>query len=71
MNNLDSLVYNYPTHYKEGFLQNEIEDLLSKFPNSDKDKFNNSLIGDTYIFIDSKPVLYRIDILRALNKSLQ
>jgi len=63
---LQQLVYNYPTKYPEGFIWEEINQLLTKFSNINKDKFWNAMKGNTCIIRDGKIVSYYCDILTAL-----
>ncbi len=64
---ISSKVYNYPTKNKMGFLLEEIEQLLSEFPNVNKDKFDNSLRGVTCVADENmNMIIYHCDIHKAL-----
>jgi hypothetical protein len=60
------LVYNYKTKHDEGFVQSEIDDLLTKFPDINMDKFNNALRGITCMVKDSETIIYHCDIKHAI-----
>lgn len=66
MTNLETKVYNYPTKYKEGFVYSEIEELLKGYPNINRDKFFDALMGITAVVKDEQTVIYRTDIYKAL-----
>jgi len=64
---LKELIYNFKTRNKEGFVQSEIDQLLTKFPDINMDKFNNALNGITCIMDDTGDlVIYHVDVLHAL-----
>ena len=63
---LKDLVYSYETKYDEGFIDSEIEDILSKFSNLNMDKFQNALYGNTYMLKNNDVIMYHCDILTAL-----
>jgi hypothetical protein len=64
---LDDKIYNYPTKNKMGFLMVEVEQLLSEFPDCNRDKFDNTLRGLTCVADENKnAVIYHCDILKAL-----
>jgi len=65
------LVYNYKTKYKQGFIQDEIEDILKNFPNINMDKFNNALNGITCIMEDDNMIIYHCDIETALKCGIE
>ena len=69
--NLIEKIYNYPTKYKEGFINEEIENLLKEFPNIHKDKFNNALHGNTCMMKEGKIISYHCDILSAIRCGLE
>ena len=64
-------VYNFKTKYNEGFTQFEISLLLKEIPNIDLKKFNDSLLGSTYIIIDGQDITYKYDILNAIYYSIE
>jgi len=63
---IEEKVYNFKTKNKEGFIHNEIEDLLKDYPNINMDKFNEALFGNTCMIIDGEMVQYHCDIYKAL-----
>ena len=63
---LKNLVYSYETKYDEGFIDSEIEDILSKFSNLNMDKFQNALYGNTCMLKNNDVIMYHCDILTAL-----
>ena len=68
---LEKLVYDYPTKYKEGFTGEEIEDIVSRFPGLNRDKFNDALMCITCMVIDNLTVVYHFDILTALRCGIE
>jgi hypothetical protein len=60
------IVYNYPTKYREGFTNSEIEEVLKNFPNLNSDFYNKALLGTTYIMIDDEAITYHCDIENAI-----
>ena len=63
---LEELVYNYPTKNEHGFMWEEQNKLLEKYPDINMDKFNDVLTGITCMSINGKLVIYHCDILNAL-----
>jgi len=68
---IEKLVYDYPTRYEEGFIREEIDELLKQFPKIHKNKFYDALRGITCVMRDGKLVIYHCDILRALHCGLE
>lgn len=64
---LKNLVYNYKTKYEQGFTQEEINELLSRFPKINMDKFNDALMGNTCMTRDGEIIRYHCDIYTALD----
>jgi hypothetical protein len=65
--NIEDIIYNYPTRYKEGFIQEEIDLLLSWFPTIKMDKFNEVMMGNTCkLSKDNEVINYHCDVLTAL-----
>lgn len=71
LNKLYVLVYSWPTKYYEGFTDSEIKELLAKFPDIHKDKFDKALIGNTCVVVDSMVISYHCDILKALRCGIE
>jgi hypothetical protein len=65
--NLQDKVYNYPTKNKMGFLMVEVEQLLSEFPDCNREKFDNALRGVTCEGDENgNSIIYHCDIEKAL-----
>ena len=68
--NLKDLVYNYKTISEWGFMQEEIQKLIDKFPNFNIDKYNDAMMGNTCMMINYKGkdtiVNYHCDVLTGL-----
>jgi len=64
-------IYNFKTKNKEGFVKDEIEKLLEKYSNINKEKFNDALCGITCIKIDDEFVIYHCDIEKALRCGIE
>lgn len=64
--NIREKVYKYPTKYKEGFIQSEIDNLLKDFQDIDMEKFNSALVGNTCMVKDNEIIQYHCDIEKAL-----
>ena len=63
---LENIVYEYPTKYKEGFLENEEKNLLSKIVGINMDKYYSALQGNTCMLKEEGIISYHCDILNAL-----
>lgn len=59
-------VYDYKTKYKEGFIQPEIDDILTHYPGINMVKFNSALRGITCMMQDEQIITYHCDIEKAL-----
>lgn len=67
MISVHDLVYNFPTKHNMGFSRQEIEDLLTNFPNIDREVFENSLRGVTGVIDElGEIVVYHVNIERAI-----
>ena len=60
------VVYNFKTKNKEGFVQSEIDKLLSDYKGINMDKFNSAIYGNTCMIIDGEIVTYHCDVEMAL-----
>lgn len=60
------IVYNYPTKYREGFTNSEIEEVLKNFPNLNRKFYDNTLYGTTCMMIDNEMITYHCDIENAI-----
>lgn len=69
--NYTEIVYGFKTKYEHGFIQSEIDELLSNYPNANLEKFNNALFGCTYEIIDGNGVMYKSDILSAFRCAIE
>jgi hypothetical protein len=65
-NDVAKTVDEFPTIHKEGFMNDEIETLLLKYPKLNRDKFENALRGITCIVREGKAILYHCDIEKAI-----
>lgn len=66
------LANNYPSKNYQGFIQSEIEELLSFYPDINMEKFNESLMGNTCMLTEEGNIIsYHHDIARALGKGLE
>jgi hypothetical protein len=67
MISVHELVYNYPTKHYMGFSRNEMEDLLTNFPNINREIFDNSLRGVTGVMDEVGGIIfYHVNIERAI-----
>jgi len=67
MKDLHSLVYDWPTKHKQGFIQSEIDELLSRFDNLHMDKWHDAMMGNTCMLDEEDGfITYHIDVLTAL-----
>ena len=68
---LYKLVYEYPTKYKEGFLPDEIKEILKTFPNINMDKYNDAMGVHTVIIIENDIITFHNDILTAFKCGIE
>ena len=67
MKNLENLIYNYKTKNPQGFLKTEINEILKKFPNINKNKFDDALMGITcMVDNENNLIIYHCDLYHAL-----
>ena len=52
--------------YEEGFTNMELEIILNKYENINREKFSNALMGNTCMMIDNKMINYPWDVEMAL-----
>ena len=52
--------------YEEGFTNLELQIILNKYGNINKDKFNRALFGNTCMMIDNNMINYPWDVRTAL-----
>lgn len=71
MDNLEDLVYNYPTKHQEGFTPGEIKEILSNFQDINMDKFHDALSGITMMSINQESIIFHCDILTALRCGIE
>lgn len=64
-------VYNYPTKSPYGFTNEEMAELLKKYPNVNMEKFNNAMWGNTCMMIEGKIITYHCDVAKALQCGLE
>lgn len=66
--NLRDKIRNFPTKHKEGFLREEIEELLKDFPTINRQAFDESLLGITCVEVgESDLITYHCDIEYAIH----
>jgi len=63
-------VYGFKTKNKIGFTNSEIIELLKQFDGLNIERFNNALNRITVMKIDDEIVIYRIDVLHAINSAI-
>lgn len=63
---MKEIVYNYKTKHKYGFTNEEIKDILKKFPNINEEKFWDAFMGNTCMVIGNEVISYHCDVLVAL-----
>ena len=72
---LRALVLNYKTKYKEGFIDDEIEDIKNKVEkivfNFNAEKFEDAFYGNTCMIKDKQLIRYHIDVLNALKCGIE
>jgi hypothetical protein len=64
-------VYNFKTKYPQGFVKQEIEELLSDYPKINKEKFDDALIGITCMMTNGELIIYHCDIDKALRCGIE
>jgi len=64
-------VYSFKKKNFTGFTKDEIETLLEEFPDVNKDKFNDAMIGNACPIIDGEIIYYTYDVAAAIEKSLE
>lgn len=53
----------YPTKYKEGFIQTEVDAILKKFPEINQQMFDEALYGNTCMYNETDGLIqYHCDI---------
>ena len=60
---ISKIVNEFETKNSNGFSAKEIEQLLLKFPNLDRKKYDYYMLGKTCIVIDNEPLFYHNDII--------
>lgn len=68
---IDKVIEKFNTKNKEGFTYSEIDDLLKKFPNINKKKFDDSMMCNTCAIIEGEHIIYSCDIMFALHAGLE
>ena len=64
-------VFNFPTKHKQGFVKEEIKELLKKFPDISILRFEDSLECITVMRIQNEIVIYRHDIVNAIYSGIR
>lgn len=65
------LIYSYPCKSVYGFNPHEVKDVLTRFPNINMDKYNNTMMGNTCMMDDGLIITYRCDLLLGINCGLE
>lgn len=68
---IQHIVYNYPTKYEQGFIANEVLELLKLFPNINMDFFNDAMGHNTVAIIDENIIYYHYDIFNAVKAAVE
>lgn len=68
---LKNIVYNFPTSNREGFIQNEQEELLKQFPKCNMNKYYDAMRGNTCMMREGNIITYHCDVLTALTCGLE
>ena len=63
---INTLVYDYPTKHERGFIWSEQQDLLKQFPNINMDKYYDAMKGNTCQMSTDGIISYHCDIVTAL-----
>lgn len=63
---LQNIVYKFPTKHEEGFTKKEQEELIKKFPNINKKKYDEAMFGNTCMMKDNQIITYHCDVYTAL-----
>ena len=61
-----NFIYNYKTKYLEGFMPDELTNVLKKFPNINMSKYSNAMMGNTCIMYEDKFCMYHCDVYNAI-----
>jgi len=70
-NCIEIIVNTFPIKSEFGFTTKEQEKLLKLFPNINKEKYDNALMGITCMMIDNQIIVYHCDIITALKCGTQ
>jgi len=69
---IHSIVYSYPTKYKEGFLPSELADIKSKFHIINEQKYEDALYGITCMMSpEGETIIYHCDVEHALRCGIE
>lgn len=71
MNNLREFVYKYKTKHVEGFTNEELKEVLKKFPNINMEKYNLAMMGNTCMLKDEDVINYHCDVFTALRCGIE
>ncbi len=70
-NDLYNFIYQYPTKYKQGFIDEELESIIKQFKKFNRKKFDDAMIGNTCAMQDNKLVMYHCDVFAALSCGIE
>ena len=66
MKTLREFIDEYPTKHDMGFVDNEVKELISLFPEINMEKFFESTNGNTCMLYEGETISYHCDILQAI-----
>jgi len=68
---LHDYIYKFPTKYDVGFLPEELQEVIDKFPQMDMKKWDDAMMGNTCQMREGKLVIYHCDVLVAVRCGLE
>lgn len=71
LDKLHCLVYSWPCKNAGGYTQEEMDELLKKFPDINMEKFDKALMGNTCMLVEGETIRYHCDILKALRCGIE
>lgn len=65
---LQAKIYEYPTKRKEGFLPDEIAEILKDFPDINMEKYYDAMMGNTCMMDNESGnlIIYHCDVFKAI-----
>lgn len=65
-NSLYQRVYGYKTKHSMGYTSKEMQEVINSYPELDKVKFEDAMMGNTGAVIDGEFLTYHVDVLNGL-----